>query len=44
MQAMLCVLRRPGVDFPEMVGRLAGEAVGAFGALNLPSEKCPDLS
>ena len=39
MQAMLCVLRRPGVDFPEMVGRLAGEAVGAFGALNLYLQK-----
>ena len=29
MQAMLCVLRRPGVDFPEMVGRLAGEGSGS---------------
>ena len=36
---MLCVLRRPGVDFPEMVGRLAGEEVGAFGALNLYLQK-----
>ena len=29
------------IDFRVMVGRLVGEAMGAFGALNLPSEKCP---
>ena len=34
----------PGVDFPEMVGRLEGEAVGAFGALNLPPKKFPVLT
>ena len=44
MQAMLCVLRRPGVDFPEMVGRLEGKVVGTFGALNLPSIKCKSLA
>ena len=34
----------PGVDFPEMVGRLEGEAVVAFGALNLPPKKFPVLT
>ena len=42
MLAMLRVGWWPGIaiDFLVMIGRLEGEAVGAFGALNLPSEKC----
>ena len=43
MLGMLCVGWRLGVDFVVMVGRLEGKEVGAFGALNLPSLKSPDL-
>ena len=41
MLAVLCVRGGRAIDFRVMVGRLVGEAMGAFGALNLPSEKCP---
>ena len=34
----------PGVHFPEMVGRLEGKAVRAFGALNLPLKNSPDMT
>ena len=34
---MLCVGWRLGVDYK---GGLGGKAVGAFAAVNLPSEKC----
>ena len=41
MLAVLCVRGGRAIDFRVMVGRLVGEAMGAFGALNLSSEKCP---
>ena len=43
MLAVLCVRGGRAIDFRVMVGRLVGEAMGAFGALNLPSEQCSIL-
>ena len=42
--AMLCVGWRLGVDFLVKVGRHETEAQEAFAAVNLPSEKCWEIT
>ena len=44
MLAVLYVRGGRAIDFRVIVGRLVGEAMGAFAAVNLPSEKCPAVA